>query len=1724
MIMMNRNAQRISVWFSMVPALLLTGWILGAGAVPAGLAAEQEPAKFEFRPNDHIAIIGNTLAERMQHYGWLETLLHAQYPSHNLVIRNLGYSGDEIDGWTNANHRLRSMSFGTQDEWLAGNGPCPQPNKLGERDKGRYRDNRFELTNTRADVIFAFYGYNESFAGAAGLPQFKENVEAFIRHTRGQKYNGKSAPRLVLFSPIAQELIDDPNLPGKEAVAATNARLKLYTEALREVARTNNVEFVDLFAPTEQFGARPTSPAQQPGQMRPITINGVHINDRGDRWIAAHAMDQLVRSPHPWEQGQWWNTLEPLRKSVLAKNFYWFNRYRVTDGYSTYGDRAFLRFAEGPGGYGEGLSNYTVAQRELEVLDLLTSNRDKVVWAAAKGQTIPSDDSNLPDYVPVISNKPGPLPDGKHLFLSGEESIKKMTVAENFKVELFASEEMFPELVNPVQMAFDTKGRLWVAAWQQYPHWLPTTPMNDKLLILEDTDGDGRAEVCKTFAGDLTNPTGFEFYNGGVLVSQGPDILFLKDTNGDDRYDIKERVLHGLDTADTHHTANSFTLDPGGALYFQEGTFHHTQVETAWGPPQRVANGAVFRYEPRAQKFDVYVSTGFANPHGHAFDRWGQDIVVDGTGANPYHAALFSGYVEFPAKHPKPPQVYQQRTRPCAGIEFLSSRHYPEANQGNLLVTNVIGFQGILQYKIADAGSSFAGTEIEPIVQSSDPNFRPTDLEIGPDGAIYFTDWQNPIIGHMQHNLRDPSRDRVHGRVYRVTYPGRPLLKPAKIAGEPIEKLLDLLKEPEDRVRYRAKTELSSRDAGTVLSALAKWRTALDKNDPQYEHHRLEALWMHQYINIVNVEFLNEVLGSPDFRARSAAARVLCYWRDRVPGTFELLKKLADDEHPRVRLEAVRAASFFTAPEAIEVALISLEKPGDPYLDFCRNETMKTLEPYWKKTLSEGKKLNLTSNAGMRFLLKNLSTDELLKMERTKGVFLELLFRRGVRDEYRNEALAGLSRLESKQEIAVLLEAIRNQDAQETGDESVAFDLIRLLTGRRGAALTGARDDLQQMALAAKQPVTRQLGFVALVTADGSVENAWSAATKSVQALRDLVAAMPMIPDASLRAALYPKVAPLLDGLPQNLSPGGTNVRGTQGRFVRIELEGRKTLTLAEVEVYSDGRNIARQGRASQKNTAHGGDAQRAIDGNKDGSYGKGGQTHTEENTRNPYWEVDLGAEYPLDSVVVYNRTEGDLGKRLEGFTLKVLDNRRNEVFSRKNNPAPKPSLTITLEGGGPESVIRRAAMLALTSVRGEEAPTFQALAAFVRNNTERHAAVQALQRIPTRFWPAEAAAPLLTTLTDDIRKLPAADRTTPAAMDAIQLAYSLTTLLPAAEAKAARRELGELSVQIIRIGTVTDQMLFDKERLAVQAGKPVEFVFENTDIMPHNFVITEPGALEEIGLLAEASATHPGALERHYVPASKRILLSSRLLQPRQSENIPFVAPKQPGIYPYVCTYPGHWRRMYGALYVVENLEDYLADPEAYLAAHPLPIADELLKFNRPRKEWKLEELAGAVEALESGRSFGNAKQIFMVANCVACQRLNGAGNEIGPDLSKLDPKYTQMDVLKEILDPSAKINEKFQTWAFETESGKAVTGLVVEETPQLVKVIENPLAKAEPTVLKKSEIVARQKSPTSIMPKGLFDKLTREEILDLVAYVTARGDQKHKLFHGAHDHKHQH
>lgn len=1490
----------------------------------AALPASGQPLSLQ--PGDHICIIGNTLAERLQHLNSFETSIHARFPKHQLVIRNLGFSGDELTT------RLRSAGFGSPDDWLR---------------------------RCRADVVLAFFGYNEAWQDEAGLPKFRRDLAEFIRQTRGQNYNGKSPPSVVLFSPIAFELRNDRR--WIDAVAM-NRRLRLYADAMAEVAKAQQVQFVDLFTVSSDLYAKL-------GHQQPFTINGVHLTKSGEANIFAAVADHVFAGADTARQLDG-DAIARLNRAIGEKNFHWFQRYRTTDGYSIFGGRADLKFVNDQ-------TNREVAQREMEILDVMTANRDQVVWEAAQGRSVRPDDSNLPPLIPVVTNKPGKGPNGEHVFLSGNDSLRHMKVGQGLKVELFASEEQFPELAKPVQMTWDARGRLWVAVWPSYPHWTPTEAMNDKILVFEDTKGAGRADRMTVFADGLHNPTGFEIYDGGVIVAQAPDLMFLKDNDGDGKADERQRILHGLDSADTHHTANSFVFDPGGALYFQEGTFHHTQVETPWGPPVRNINAGVFRYEPRRHKFEVYAPFGFANPHGHAFDRWGQDIVIDGTGSQPYHAALISGRLPFPAKHPAPPQVYQQRTRPCPGIEYLSSRHFPEEFQGNLLVANVIGFQGIQRYRISDDGASFRGEELEPILSSDDPSFRPSDLKIGPDGALYFIDWHNPIIGHMQHNLRDPSRDRKHGRIYRITCENRPLVPRPAIAGQPVESLLELLKLPEDRARSRVRAELGARPAIAVIPAVENWIRQLDPSDPEHDHLRLEALWVTQWHDAPNAEQLHLLLVSKDARVRAAAARVLCNERDRYPESLARFRTLACDSHPRVRLEAARAASYFDVPEALEIVALVNEQPTDKYLDYVVRESMRTLLPIWRKQLSAGKPIQPQSDVGRQFLWHTMPVEQLFQLERSGDICRAILARPGVTDEQKQDALSDLARRQQESEVQALVGVLKWLDQQKTiQDESAIVDLVRMARRCAAGDLKATTDSWAQMASEARTAAIRELGFAALINGNGSVQLAWELAQR-VQRMVDLLAAVPMIGDSQVKAELYPKVAELMDAASGNATAAAT----------------------------------------------------------------------------------------------------------------------------------------------------RRAAMVAITSFRGKEGDAFDRLARLMSDPAVRPDAIRALQRLPASSWPADRAGPVAHQLISIVRAMPDKDRAAPAARDAMELADSLASFLPTDHAKSMREELSRLGVRVVRIGTVPERMTFDREVIALRAGQPVELVLENTDLMPHNFVIVEPGSLERIGQEAEATATNPEAGGPQYVPRSKSVLLASRLLQPRQSQRLTFTAPRQPGVYPYVCTYPGHWRTMNGAIYVVDDLEQYQANPEAYLAAHPLPVQDALLKSRRPKTEWKYDDLAEAVAAMSHGRSYLQGKQLFHVANCTACHKMEGIGQEYGPDLTRFDAKWKPIDLWRESIEPSARINDKYQSYVVGLANGQTVTGLILGETADALTLVENPVAGTPPRVIKKDDIESRVKSAHSLMPKGLLDKLSRDEILDLIAYVYSRGDRRHEVFReqSSQGHRHQ-
>ncbi len=1438
----------------------------------AAVVSAAEQPKLELHENDHICIIGNTTGAQMSAPGHnhFEALLYQRFPKLNLVVRNLAWPADEVV------LRPRTDGFGTPDEHLA---------------------------FSKADVVIAFFGFNESFKGPAGLEQFKSDLEAWIVHTQQQNYSGKGAPRVVLVSPVAAEGDNEsshglqPVTPkqadGKDSkgksdksdtpvgdlpsghelkltttfAAALNANLELYTTAMKEVAGKRRVVFADVLDPTRSMPTR----AQKYGND---TTDRVHLNASSDDRMSGILCD-LLFGPGSIHKG-FSNSPEGLKEvaadlqaithefnvllaAIEDKNFHWYHRYRIVDSYYVYGGRADLKFADGD------QTNRDVLGREREVLDVKVANRDQRIWDIVQGKVVPSlrdgggsapvkgaqtvdafrsrsdratlppvDDSNCPPFLEVktffgtgkkkdagqntgFTSKTAEPDEIK--FLDAEESKKHFKLAPGYEIELFASEEKFPDLGNAVAMAFDAKGRLWVSTFQSYPQWKPGGEMNDKIIILEDNDHDGKADEEIVFAEGLHLPISFQFYNGGILVSHQRELLFLKDTNNDDKADIREQVLDGFDSADSHHVINSFTYGPGGDLYFQEGTFQHSQVETPWGPT-RCVDAGTYRYEPRTQKLDVFVSYKYANPHGIAFDKWGQVFIADASGGANYFGTAFSGYLPYPEKHNTMKQWFPKRVRPTSGCEFVSSRHFPDEAQSRFLLNNCIGVQGILQHEVKEVGSGFEAKEIEPLLLSDDPLFRPVAMSFAPDGSLYVIDWAEALIGHMQYSIRDPLRDRTHGRIWRITYPSRPLVKDPKVAGESVETLVRMLMQtPEQRVQERIKQELSLRPAPAVLAAagnylqtLSTLPSPLSPSNEQTCFAYLQTLWLHQWHDVVNEALLTQVLHLPHAQTRAAATRVLCYWRDRVRDPLGLLLQQAKDESPLVRLEAVRTASFFAesntqnmamrsseesshglqpvsamndptpstpgvsskrndlpgdhglkpmttlaGPSPADVALEVLNHPMDYYLEYTLGETMRVLDVDVK---------SLKNPKAIAYVVNRLTNDELAAAPEVEAIWQARVERKGFDPVKRETAITKLAEMRKQERTLILTDAITKLDTQGAEAQPAVLELGRLLLSGGTAVLKPHRALLYTMSRnAISQSFTRELAYAAVTVADGKPDEVWAATDDDVATRTMLINAITQIPDPALRAAFQPKVAAL--------------------------------------------------------------------------------------------------------------------------FNNDKLHNN-----------------------------IRRAALKALPLLGAENAPAnFVILADHLKRAPSSAVAISSLLQLPKEGWDKAQAPVLAKLLVDQCSEVPVDRRTSDEFMEAQQLGIDLAALMP--DGEGMKQQFRSLGVAVVLLKTLREQMIYDKLSFEVEAGKPVAIILENNDIMPHNFVIVEPGALEDVAMKSQTMPPVPDKQGRLHIPDTEKILAATKMLEPGQKQKLTWIAPRQPGKVPFLCTFPGHWVRMKGEILV---------------------------------------------------------------------------------------------------------------------------------------------------------------------------------------------------------------
>lgn len=1011
-----------------------------------GLLAQNADA-FDLRDGDRVVFLGDTLIERERTEGYIEYVATTSFPDRQVTFRNLGWSADTPQGQS----RVGFDHAKSPDVWLE------------------------QLTNSIAlvkpTVVFLGYGMANSFQGEAALPKFIAQLGTLMDAVQ---HHSAAAIRWVILSPIAHEKLPAP-LPDP---TAHNLQLSAYVKALKEFAARRNTHFVNLFENLAPDSSTPASPS--------LTDDGLHLTAYGYR-RAAGAIRSSLQWPSPSgdvdilpKKGPQADQAEDLRQVILKKNELFFHRWRPQN--NTY---LFL-FRKNEQGQNA---------REIPQFDPLIEEQEKKIAALRKPR---------PHTVEIeagsLEAKPAAKRSKKESILAPIQPLPppQFDLDPNLEITLYAEN---PLLAKPIHMNFDAQGRLWVASSEVYPQIKPGQEAADKIIILEDTDGDGKAEKSTVFAEGLLIPTGVLPGDGGVYVGASTELLHLKDTDGDGKADQRRVVLSSFGTEDTHHILHTLRWGHDGQLYMNQSIYIHTHAETPHGVI-RLNSGGILNLRVPTMEVGIHMK-GLVNSWGHAIDNFGQSFATDGASSADigqgglFHVIPQAMYLTYagarrihtsasPGSYPK-----------FAGLEYVRSPHFPDDWQGNFVTCDFRAHR-VVRFAMEEKDSSFVTREMPDLVRTKDVAFRPIDIKIGPDGALYIADWSNPIIQHGEVDFRDPRRDHEHGRIWRLSYKGRkPAPKQDLTKASTAELFANLLSS--NLFSKEHSRRLLTERGWALEKELAAWAKAQAS-----EQGRLEALWMYQAIDIVESKLLEQLLGAQDGRVRAAAVRVLAFWQQRLPAdpvrvasagqgwspaplplaraelpstkALELLSARVTDQNPLVRLEALRALARIPTARAAELALSVLDQPMDKSLDYALWLTLNDLSEPWLAALKSGA-WNIDGRSkqleyGLKAIEPTQASAVLGRLIGDKpfpkdgsGPWIELIGQAGTAKELRrlfDQVLAaGFDEPATARALSSLNQAVRLRNVKPTGstlelgalfthaNESVRVESVRLAGGWR---------------------------------------------------------------------------------------------------------------------------------------------------------------------------------------------------------------------------------------------------------------------------------------------------------------------------------------------------------------------------------------------------------------------------------------------------------------------------------------------------------------------------------------------------------------------------------------------------------------------------------------------------------------------------------------------------
>ena len=1031
---------------------------------------------------NRIVFLGNTLMYGMDQNGYLETALTARWPHHDLTFRNLGWPADDVFGTARS-------EFGSDQNTRGWQPP-------GAKQGFGYTVMMQQLTDARPTSVIVGYGSEAAFAASESeFKRFQEGYEYLLAALE------KSGAKIILLGPPRHEALSPP-MPDP---AEHNVRLQRVSTWIGEVAKKRGHRFVELF---DSLVAR--------NKEERLTDNGVHLNRLGYQRMAETVLRQLglqedgasvafgsggrvlqssgsrlseveqtkrgfrfdlttdTLPTAAWTApariaatgdtmlkidaemraetgGEQWgkgvsitsspdiDQAEELRQLIEKKNKFY--RWRLRPINKTY-IFLFRRHEMGHLAYELDDLQRLAEENEEVIAKLRVPRTHRYSLEQSRGWKSPRE---YPDHE-VPKNIPSPNTDNE---------LKEFTVADGLEINLFAEN---PMIANPINLNWDIRGRAWVSTSTTYPHIKPGHIPNDRIVILEDTNQDGRADKHTVFAEGLLVPHSVMPVPGGAYVCSTTEFLFLADADGDDVSESRRVVYSGFGNADVHHMIHGLRWAPWGDLHFTQSIYINSFVETPWGN-RRINGSGIWRFRPETGQLDP-LAVGMVNPWGYALNPWGQGFGTDGAGGSGPH------YVFPGAAFPTAVGVHRVLKglvpgKPKnTGAEFISGRHMPERLVGGLL-GNDFRANRTVRYELQESGSGYKAAEVETILESKHRSFRPVDLKMGPEGALYVVDWYNAIIDHGEVDFHHPQRDKSHGRIWRLTAKGRPLVERPKIHGAPIPDLLNLLKAPEQYTRTQANRELATRPSQELPKQVMEWVAALDTTHPEYEQHRLEALWVLMAHRVEPPRLVEDILRSPDHHARAAAVRAVSNWRSQAGNIDQLalLTRAVEDDHPQVRLEAVNGLRGLNSLEGVSAALRALDRENDDGLKFAIELTVRSLRDVWLPALESGKPVFDGNAARLDYALREVNDP------RAVGRLIEIVKRGGLEGEQLANAARTVATLGTAEDLdalltqpPALLPAIAEGARSNPAKASKTEKLVELLNG--DATLASAAAEL----------------------------------------------------------------------------------------------------------------------------------------------------------------------------------------------------------------------------------------------------------------------------------------------------------------------------------------------------------------------------------------------------------------------------------------------------------------------------------------------------------------------------------------------------------------------------------------------------------------------------------------------------------------------------------------